>query len=70
MNKFTEEDLAKAKKLVLIAAQEASYSGKLNEMAALINLVNWAQKELVPKIESNILEVKKVIQTKNGKETK
>lgn len=64
MNKFTEEDLDKAKKLVLIAAQEATYSGKLQEMGALIGLVNWAQKELLRKIEANIMEVKKVTQTK------
>lgn len=63
-NKFTEEDLDKAKKLVLITAQEASYTGKLQEMGALIGLVNWAQKELLRKIEANIMEVKKVTQTK------
>lgn len=70
MNKFTEEDLDKAKKLVVIAAQEASYTGKLQEMGALIGLVNWAQKTLIPKIESNILEVKKVTQTKKKEESK
>jgi glutaredoxin-related protein len=63
MMTFTEKDTANLVEFLNMVAQRAKFEDlKVKEVIRLYGLLSWAQKDLLNKIESNILEIKEVRQ--------
>ena len=60
--KFTEDDKQKAIDFLNFVTKHAKFKLTVTENIELFKLLNWAQTSLVPKINSNILEVKRVVE--------
>lgn len=56
-NKFNKEDSLKAVKFLNFIAKKAKFNLDTQEVIDYYKLLSWAQTELVPKIDANILEV-------------
>ena len=59
---FTEEDKQKVIKYLNMVATHAKFDLKTNELIEYFNLLACMQKEILPKLNANILEVKKVVE--------
>lgn len=70
MNKlsFKEEDKAKVIDFLNLIATHAEFKLKTQDVIKYFKLLNYMQVELLPKIEANILEVKRVIDSEETKE--
>lgn len=56
--KFTERDKENALKFLNKVAERAKFDGlQVKEIIDIFGLLAWAQKELIAKIEANILEI-------------
>jgi hypothetical protein len=64
--KFTEEDKQKFIEFLNTVAKSAEFKMKTEEIINYFKLLSYMQQKILPKIEANILEVKKVI---NAEET-
>lgn len=67
---FTEDDKNKLIELLNFLAEKATFSNwKTADSIKHFKLLSHAQNVLIPKIEANILEVKKVTQLKETEKT-
>lgn len=57
---FSENDKINIIKLLNIVAKHASFNMNTQEIIEYHKLLNYAQMELLPKVEAHILEVKKL----------
>jgi len=56
---FSDNDKANIIKLLNMVAMKATFTVSVNEMLEFTKLLRWAQVDLVPKIESHIVEIVK-----------
>lgn len=61
---FTEEDKQKVVQFLNMIATNAEFTLKTGDVIAYFKLLSYMQQTLLPKIEANILEVKKVVEPK------
>lgn len=61
---FTEEDKEKVVKFLNAVAKHARYDVDTNELIELFGLLSYMQRNIIAKIDANILEVKNVIPPK------
>ena len=54
---FTDKDKENLIRLLNLVAQKASFTVEVKEMIEFVKLLNWAQVDLLPKIESKTFEV-------------
>lgn len=67
---FTEEDKMKAVQFLNMIAKHASYKMKTDELITYFRLLSHMQQAILPKIDANILEVKRVIENKETEKIK
>lgn len=72
MNKlnFTEQDKQKVVDFLNYVATHAEFTLKTQELISYFKLLAFMQQELLPKIDANILEIKRVIETPASEEEK
>jgi hypothetical protein len=63
-SKFTEEDKKKIVDFLNLVADKATFELTTNEVIKYYGLLSYMQRELIPKVNDNILEVIKVIEPK------
>jgi hypothetical protein len=56
---FSDNDKASIIKLLNMVATKATFTVNVNEMLEFTRLLRWAQVDLVPKIDSHIVEIVK-----------
>lgn len=61
-NSFKEEDKEKVIKFLNIIAKKAKFEMNTQEIIEYFSLLNYAQKELLPKINDHIFEIQEVIE--------
>lgn len=62
-NKFKESDSQKLIQFMNLVAEKASLNGmSVQEVITFYGLLSFVQKDLLPKIQDNILEVSRVIE--------
>jgi hypothetical protein len=59
--KFSEEDKQKVIEFLNITAKNAEFKFNTTEIIQYFKLLSFMQQQLLPKIEANILEIKRVI---------
>lgn len=57
-NNFTSKDVENLVKLLNSVAKTATFKLSTDEAINYVKLLNWAQVELLPKVEAHILEIK------------
>lgn len=62
VNKFNEKDKEKIIEFLNFVAQKAEFKMTTQEVIKYYGLLGFMQKELIPKVDENILEVKRVIE--------
>lgn len=62
-NKFNESDKEKIIDFLNLVAEKAELTLKTKEAIRYYHLLSYMQNELLPKVEDNILEVTKVIES-------
>lgn len=62
---FTEEDKQKLVEFLNMNAKHAKFELNTNELIQYFKLLSHMQKQILPKVEANILEVKRVIENKD-----
>ena len=66
--KFTEEDKSKFVEFLNIVAKNAQFNMNTSEIIKYFGLLSFIQKDLLTKIDANILEVTKVVEASENKE--
>lgn len=66
-NNFKDSDKQKVVEFLNFVANHATYQMTTQEAIKFYGLLSYMQKELLPKIDDNILEVKQVINHKEEK---
>jgi hypothetical protein len=61
---FTEEDKQKFVDFLNSVAKNAKFEFKTDELISYFKLLAYMQSQILPKIDSNILEVKRVVENK------
>jgi len=69
-NKFNEKDKEKVIEFLNIVAQKAKFEMNTQEIIKYFSLLSHMQKEILPKINDNILEIKRVIEPKEESKPK
>lgn len=64
---ITEQDIANAAKLLNFVATKAEFKLNTAEVISYYHLLNWAQTQLIPKLEANVFEIKQVKAPKEKK---
>lgn len=64
-NKFTEDDKQKVIEFLNIVGSKASFNLNTQEVIKFYGLLSYMQKSLIPKIESNYLEIIEVTNKEN-----
>ncbi len=65
-NKFNEEDKKKFVEFLNYVAKHAEFKMNTNELINYFKLLSHMQTNILPKLDANILEIKQVIETKEG----
>jgi hypothetical protein len=68
--KFTEKDKEDVIKFLNTVAEKAQFSLNTKEIIDFFKLLSSMQQNIIPKIEANILEIKKVVQADPEEEKK
>ena len=63
-NNFSEEDKAKFVEFLNSVAKHAKFEFNTQELINYFKLLNHMQASILPKLDANILEVKKVVEAK------
>lgn len=63
-NKFNEEDKKKVIDFLNLVAEKGNFNLDTKEVIKFYGLLSYMQQTLLPKIDENMLEVKKVIENK------
>lgn len=61
---FTEDDKKKVIEFLNVIAKTAKFEVSTDELISYFKLLAHMQQKIIPKIDANILEVKRVIETK------
>ena len=61
-NMFTAEDVKKLKRFMDLIGANAEMTVKIGPMMESSNLIGYIMRDLIPKIEANILEIKQVVE--------
>lgn len=61
-NKFTEEDKEKVVQFLNLVAKNANFNVNTSQIIEYFKLLSFMQQTLIPKIDDNILELKKIIE--------
>jgi len=61
--KFSEEDKRKVIEFLNMVAKHATFEIKTNDLINYFKLLSFMQQTILPKIDANILEIKRVIET-------
>lgn len=61
-DKFTEEDKKKVIEFLNTIAKHARYEVNTEELINIFKLLSFMQQVVVPKLEANILEVRRVVE--------
>lgn len=64
-NTFKEDDKKKVVDFLNHIAKHAQLTHSVQQSIEFFKLLNYMQTELIPKINDNILEIKKVVETSN-----
>lgn len=64
-NSFTEDDKKKLVEFLNFVAEKADFNMNTQDVIRYFTLLSFMQKELLPKVDSHILEVKRVIEPEN-----
>jgi hypothetical protein len=67
-NNFNEEDKKKVIQFLNLIAEKARLDLNTQEVIQYYGLLSYMQKELIPKIDSNILEIVAVHESEDSKE--
>jgi len=59
---FSDEDVRKLNQLMSVLIAKAQFTLALNDFVDVFNQVEWVKKDLIPRINSHILEVKSIRQ--------
>ena len=70
INKFTEEDKKSLVEFLNMVALKANFQMNTQDLIKYFKLLSFMQQELLPKISDNILEVVKVVESKDPKQSK
>ena len=62
-NTFKEEDKKKVTEFLNHLAKHGKFTHSVHESIEFFKLLTYMQQELLPKIDENILEVKRVVET-------
>lgn len=62
-NTFKDEDKKKVVDFLNHIAKHATFEHTVEESIEFFKLLSYMQKELIPKINDNVLEIKKVVDT-------
>ncbi len=65
-DKFTEEDKKRVVQFLNLIAEKARLDLNTQEVILYYGLLSYMQKDLIPKIDSNILEVVKVVEAEES----
>lgn len=60
--RFTEEDKQKVIEFLNIIAKHAKFNVDTNELIQYFKSLSYLQQKILPKIEANIFEIKKVVE--------
>lgn len=66
---FTEEDQKKVAEYLNSVAKNAKFNLSTTELIEYFKLLSYMQQQILPKINANILEVKKVVEAKKEEKT-
>jgi hypothetical protein len=66
-NKFTEDDKKKVIDFLNTVAENGKFEFNTNAAIQYVRLLSFMQQVLIPKIESNVLEIKQVIEPQKPK---
>jgi hypothetical protein len=61
---FNEEDKAKFIEFLNTIAKTATFNLKTEEVISYFKLLSHMQQKILPKLDANILEVKRIVETK------
>ena len=67
---FTDEDIRKATELINFISDKAEFTLNQKEIIEHFQRLAWFQQQLIPKMEANILEVKRVTKASEPTEEK
>lgn len=62
---FTEEDKQKFVEYLNLVAKHAEFTVKTDELIKYYKLLAHMQQSILPKIDANILEVKRIVESKS-----
>lgn len=62
---FTEDDKKKTVEFLNMLSEHAEFKFNTNEVISYFKLLAHMQQKILPKIEANILEIKRVIESKD-----
>ena len=65
---FTDADKEKVIQFLNLVAEKAKFEMNTQEVINYFKLLSFMQKELLPKIDSHIFEIKEVVQSKQDKD--
>jgi hypothetical protein len=65
---FSDEDVRKLNQLMSVLVAKAQFTLALNEFVDVFNQVDWVKKDLIPRINAHILEVKSIRQVNKPQE--
>ena len=68
-NNFSEEDKTKLYEFLNMVAKHAKFDMNTTELLKYARLLNFMQTVMIPKVEANILEIKRVIESKEQTES-
>lgn len=69
-NKFTEEDKKKIIDFLNMVAKHSKFTLNTVELIEYFKLLSHMQQTIIPKINANIFEIKKVVEVEQPKEEK
>ena len=64
-NKFNEEDKDQIIKFLNLVATKATFEMKTSDIIQYFKLLNFMQQTLLPKVDANIMEVRRIIESES-----
>ena len=61
-NKFTDKDASRLAKILGRVVADAKFELGVNEFVEFFNELDWASKELIPKIQAHVFEINQIKQ--------
>jgi hypothetical protein len=67
---FTEEDKQKAVEFLNMVAKHAKFEFKTDDVISYFRLLAHMQQKIIPKLEANILEIRRIVEAQPTEEPK